>query len=84
LISKTPAKKLALTDKVPMSDVIIADRVKEGLKQQKIEKLAPVYLDKLQKDADVQILDADLKAAVAAAAEAAAATANAPGNAPEK
>jgi len=81
LLSKTPAKKLVLTDKWPMSDMMVADRIKEGLIQQKIEKLAPAYLDKLQKDADVQILDADLKAAVTAAA---AATANAPAETPEK
>ena len=81
LFSKTPAKKLALTDKLPMSNMTVADRIKEGLKQQKIEKLAPAYLDKLQKEGDVQILDADLKAAVAAAA---AATASAPAETPEK
>jgi hypothetical protein len=48
----------------------VADKIKNYLIQQKTEKLAPAYLDKLQKDADVQILDADLKAAVAAAAAA--------------
>jgi parvulin-like peptidyl-prolyl isomerase len=80
LLSKTPAKKLVLTEKWPMSDMTVTDRIKEGLKQQKIEKQAPAYLDKLQKDADVQILDADLKAAAAAAA----AAANAPAGTPEK
>jgi peptidyl-prolyl cis-trans isomerase C len=81
LIDKTPAKKLALTDKVPMGDVTIASRVKDFLIQQKTEKLAPAYLEKLRKAADVQILDADLKAATAAAA---AAAANAPVPTPEK
>jgi hypothetical protein len=61
-----PAKKMALTDKVPAADETIADRVKDVLTRQKIEKLAPAYLDKLKTAADVQILDADLKAAVAA------------------
>ena len=45
------------------------------------QKLAPAYLEKLRKAADVQILDADLKAATAAAA---AAAANAPVPTPEK
>ena len=81
LLDKTPAKKLALTDKVPLSDVTIASRVKDFLTQQKTEKLAPAYLEKLRKAADVQILDADLKAATAAAA---AAAANAPVATPEK
>jgi parvulin-like peptidyl-prolyl isomerase len=81
LLDKTPAKKLTLTDKVPLSDVTIASRVKDFLTQQKTEKLAPAYLEKLKKAADVQILDADLKAATAAAA---AAAANAPAATPEK
>jgi parvulin-like peptidyl-prolyl isomerase len=65
LYSKTPAKKLEYSP--------VADKIKNFLIAQKTEKLAPAYLDKLQKDADVQILDADLKAAVAAAAANAAA-----------
>jgi peptidyl-prolyl cis-trans isomerase C len=85
LLDKTPAKKMALTDKLPVADATIADRVKEVLKQQKMEKLAPAYLDKLKAGADVQILDADLKAAVAAiAAAAAAADTNAPAARPGK
>jgi parvulin-like peptidyl-prolyl isomerase len=79
LLDKTPAKKLALTDKVPLSDVTIASTVKDFLTQQKIGKLAPAYLEKLQKAADVQILDAGLKAAAATAA----AAANAPVATPE-
>ncbi|MGA2181330.1 MAG: peptidylprolyl isomerase [Verrucomicrobiota bacterium] len=80
LLDKTPAKKLALTDKVPLSDVTVAAKIKDFLTQQKTEKLAPAYLEKLRKAADVQILDADLKAAAAAAA----AAANAPDATPEK
>ena len=80
LLDKTPAKKLALTDKVSLSDTTVAARIKDFLTQQKTEKLAPAYLEKLKKAADVQILDADLKAAAAAAA----AAANAPVATPEK
>ena len=65
-LNKTPAKKLALTDKVPTTDLTIADKIKDFLTQQKTQKLAPVYLEGLKKTADVEILDADLKAAIAA------------------
>ena len=73
LYSKAPAKKLEYSP--------VADKIKNYLIQQKTEKLAPAYLDKLQKGADIQILDADLKAAAAAAA---ATTANTPAETPEK
>jgi parvulin-like peptidyl-prolyl isomerase len=76
LLDRTPAKKLALTDKVPLSDTTVAAKIKDFLTQQKVEKLAPGYLEKLRQAADVQILDADLKAAAAAA--------NAPDATPEK
>jgi peptidyl-prolyl cis-trans isomerase C len=80
LLDKTPAKKLALTDKVPLTDMTIADKIKDFLTQQKTGKLAPAYLDTLKKAAGVEILDADLKAAVdAAAAAAASAPAEMPG-----
>jgi len=73
LLDKTPATTLKLTDKVPLTDVTVADKIKDYLTQLETEKLAPAFLDKLKKAADVQILDPDLKAAVAvAAAEAAA------------
>jgi parvulin-like peptidyl-prolyl isomerase len=71
LLGKTPAKKVEYS--------IAADKIKDYLIQQKTGQLAPPYLDKMQKDGDVQILDADLKAAVAAAA-----TANARAETPEK
>jgi len=73
LFSRIPSKKVEYST--------IVNKLKDYLIQQKIGKLAPAYLDKLQKDADVQILDADLKAAVAAAA-AAAATASTPAETP--
>jgi peptidyl-prolyl cis-trans isomerase C len=79
LLDKTPAKKLALNDKVPLSDTTVAAKIKDYLMQQKIGKFAPAYLEKLRKAADVEILDADLKAAAAAAA----AEANAPDATPE-
>jgi parvulin-like peptidyl-prolyl isomerase len=64
---KTPAAKLKLSDKLPSSDVTVNDRLQEVLALQKLETLAPPFLDKLEKDSGVEILDADLKAAVAAA-----------------
>jgi len=73
LLDKTPAKKVDYAT--------VAPKIKDFLTQQKTEKLAPAYLEKLRKAADVQILDADLKAATAAAA---AAAANAPVPTPEK
>jgi peptidyl-prolyl cis-trans isomerase C len=87
LLDKTPATTLTLTDKVPMTSVTVADKIKEYLTQQETDKLAPAFLGKLKKSADVQILDSDLKAAVAAAeAEAAAMAAetNAPAASPDK
>ncbi|HZL14108.1 MAG TPA: peptidylprolyl isomerase [Verrucomicrobiae bacterium] len=71
LLDKTSAKKLALIDKVPMTDLTVAAKIKDFLLQQKTEKLAPPYLAKLKKTAEVQIVDANLKAA-SDAAEAAA------------
>jgi peptidyl-prolyl cis-trans isomerase C len=70
LLDKTPAKKLTY-DKV-------ADNIKKEITQEKTVKLAPAYLDSLKKAANVEITDADMKAA-AAAAEANAAAAP-PGN----
>ena len=59
LLDKTPAKKVDYAT--------VAARIKDFMTQQKVEKLAPAYMDKLKKAADVQILDADLKAAASAA-----------------
>jgi parvulin-like peptidyl-prolyl isomerase len=63
-LDRTPAKKLELTDVVPQTKETISARVKEILVQQKTDALAPPYLDKLKKAADVQITDPDLSAAV--------------------
>lgn len=77
LLDKTPAKKLELTDKVPQSAMTIAGKIKDFLTQQQVEKLAPAYLAGLKKNADVEILDPELKAAVEAV-DAAATNAPAP------
>ncbi|HEY5234370.1 MAG TPA: peptidylprolyl isomerase [Verrucomicrobiae bacterium] len=79
LLTKTPAKTLKLTDKLPSSDMTVAAKIKDNLTEQKTGEVAPAYLEKLKKGADVQILDADLKAAAAKAdAEAAATATDAP------
>ncbi|MGH7977443.1 MAG: peptidylprolyl isomerase, partial [Limisphaerales bacterium] len=72
LLGKTPAKKLAYNE--------VADNIKKELAQEKTAKLAPPYLDKLKKAANVEITDADLKAAAATADANAAAASAAPGN----
>ncbi len=53
LLEKIPAKKLEYAK--------VADRLKEELIAQKIRKLAPAYIKKLKKEANVQILDETLK-----------------------
>lgn len=63
-IDKTPAKKLTLSDMVPSTQETISNRIKDVLEGQKTQELAPAYLDKLQKAADVQIVDPDLSQAV--------------------
>ena len=73
-------KLLEITPAQTVPYAKVTDKIKDYLVQQKTEKLAPVYLAGLTKDADVQILDPDLKAA--AAALAAAALTNAPALAP--
>jgi peptidyl-prolyl cis-trans isomerase C len=70
LLDKTPAQQVDYAK--------VADKIKEFLVQQKTQKLAPAYLNDLEKAADVEILDADLKAAAAAAS----AATNAPTAAP--
>jgi parvulin-like peptidyl-prolyl isomerase len=56
LYEKIPAKKTELDDKTK-------EDIKEYLTQQEIQKQIPDYTKKLQKEADVQILDASLKPA---------------------
>jgi peptidyl-prolyl cis-trans isomerase C len=64
MMDKTPAKKLALTDKVPSSDETVSDRIKDLLTQEKVQELAPAYLQKLKKADKVQVTDPELSAAV--------------------
>lgn len=64
LINKIPAKKLTLSDKIPSMDTTVAQGVKDGLTQEKTQKLAPPYLAQLKKSANVRILDPDLSSAV--------------------
>jgi parvulin-like peptidyl-prolyl isomerase len=78
LLDKKPAHKVALTDKVPSSDAIIADEIKEGLVGLKIKKLAPDYVKQLRVEYKVQIVDPTLKDEDEAAQAAAAAAASAP------
>jgi len=59
LSEKIPAKKLELAK--------VAPDIKDGLKQQAMQKLIPDYMDKLKKDNNVEILDEKLKAKAAAA-----------------
>ena len=81
LLDKIPAKVLAFTDKIPLSDMTVPDKIKEFLTQQKITRLAPPYLDKLKKASGVEILDPKLEAMEMAAE---AALSNAPAMTPEK
>ena len=61
LLDKTPAVKLAFTDKLPSSTVTVAENIKNYLEQQKLSDLMPDYLKKLTKDAGIEILDPALK-----------------------
>ncbi len=66
LLDKTPAKKLALTDKASGSDTTtLADEIKNFLTAQKLKELAPAYIEKLSKSPGVDILDPALKALMA-------------------
>ena len=56
VLAKIPAKKLDYAT--------VASDLKQALIQQKSAKLAPAYLASLKKDAGVEILDPDLKAAL--------------------
>jgi peptidyl-prolyl cis-trans isomerase C len=65
LLDKTPAKKMALTDKVPSSDATLADEIKNFLTGKKLQELAPAYIEKLSQSPGVEILDTALKALMA-------------------
>jgi parvulin-like peptidyl-prolyl isomerase len=70
LLDKTPARKLALTDKLPSSDLTLADYFKDRLTGQKLQEAAPAYIEKLSKSPGVEILDPALKALVSASTNA--------------
>ena len=53
LSEKMPAKKVELAN--------VSDDLKEGLKTQELQKELPAYLEKAQKEANIQILDEKLK-----------------------
>jgi parvulin-like peptidyl-prolyl isomerase len=80
LQERIPAKMLAYTDKIPLSDMTVPDKIKEYLTQQKIARQAPAYLDKLKQASGVEILDPKLKTMVLALE---AAATNAPAAMPE-
>lgn len=56
LSEKLPARKVELAK--------VTDELKEGLKQQEIQKQLPDFIAKLKKEANVEILDEKLKAVV--------------------
>ena len=56
---------IKLSEKIPAHKVEfekVVDKLKEGLKQQELQKQLPDYIAKLKKDAAVEIVDAKLKA----------------------
>jgi len=61
LLDKTPARKLALTDHLPPGDTTLADEIKNFLTAQKLQELAPAFIEKLSKSPGVEILDPALK-----------------------
>jgi parvulin-like peptidyl-prolyl isomerase len=62
LLEKTPAKKLALTDKIPVADATLSDDIKDYLTRQKLQEVAPAYIKQLSQSPGVEILDPALKA----------------------
>lgn len=65
LLDKTPARKLALTDKVPGGDITVAEYFKDRLTAERLQELAPPYIQKLSKSPGVDILDPALKTLMA-------------------
>jgi parvulin-like peptidyl-prolyl isomerase len=61
LSEKIPARKIALGETI--EGVKISDQVKDLLKRQQLEKLLPDYVQKMQKEAKVEVLDEKLKQA---------------------
>jgi peptidyl-prolyl cis-trans isomerase C len=59
LSEKIPAKKITLEEK--LDGVVVMEQVKDILRRQKLDKLLPDYVEKLTKDAKVEIMDEKLK-----------------------
>ena len=74
LLDKTPAKKLALADKVPAGDTTLTDEIKDYLTRQKLQEAAPAYIQKLSQSPGAEILDPALKALMASSTNAPAAS----------
>jgi parvulin-like peptidyl-prolyl isomerase len=68
LLDKTPARKLALNDKLPGtdSDMTLADYLKERLTALKLQQEAPAYIEKLSRSPGVEVLDPSLKTLMSA------------------
>jgi len=64
-LGKIPASKLALADKIPQGSETVGEWLKDHLSQQKLETRAQPYLETLEKDGKVEILDPGLKASIA-------------------
>lgn len=61
LSAKIPARKLTLDESI--EGVKVIEQVKDLLKRQQLEKLLPDYIQKMQKEAKVEILDEKLRLA---------------------
>jgi len=61
-IDRSPAKKYGLTDNIPQIGKTPAAICKAELESEQIRKQAPAYIEKLRKEANVEILDPNLKA----------------------
>ena len=61
LSEKIPARKLTLDESI--EGVKVIEQVKDLLKRQQLEKLLPDYIQKMQKEAKVEILDEKLRLA---------------------
>jgi parvulin-like peptidyl-prolyl isomerase len=61
MIGKTPAKKYALNDTLPMANKTVAEICKNEVEGEKIKDLAPAYVKSLRKELGVEIVDQNLK-----------------------
>jgi parvulin-like peptidyl-prolyl isomerase len=61
MIGKTPAKKYALNDTLPMANKSVSDICKNEIEGEKIKTLAPDYVKNLRKELGVEVVDPNLK-----------------------